>query len=76
MPQEKGFLFHDILPERLMSEPLREGGSKGQLITREELNFMLDEYYTARGWDPQTGTPTREKLRSLGLEYAADQLGL
>ncbi|WP_243174674.1 aldehyde ferredoxin oxidoreductase C-terminal domain-containing protein [Desulfofundulus sp. TPOSR] len=28
---------------------------------------MLDEYYTARGWDPRTGAPTEEKLRELGL---------
>jgi aldehyde:ferredoxin oxidoreductase len=29
--------------------------------------LLLKEYYEARGWDPTTGKPTREKLKSLGL---------
>jgi aldehyde:ferredoxin oxidoreductase len=37
---------------------------------------MLDEYYTVRGWDLDTGIPRREKLVELGLEYVADQLGV
>jgi aldehyde:ferredoxin oxidoreductase len=64
----------DTLPERLMVEPLEHGSSKGQLISKEDLKQMLDEYYTARGWDLNTGTPTREKLEELGLGYVADQL--
>jgi aldehyde:ferredoxin oxidoreductase len=35
---------------------------------------MLDEYYTARGWDVATGAPARGKLVELGLKYAADDL--
>jgi len=35
---------------------------------------MLDEYYTVRGWNLNTGSPTREKLVELGLDYVADQL--
>jgi len=64
----------DTLPERLMTEPIPEGPSKGQLISKDDLNQMLDEYYTARGWDLATGTPTRQKLTELGLKYVADQL--
>ncbi len=63
----------DTLPERLMTEPLRAGASQGHLISREDLAFMLDEYYQARGWDAN-GVPTRTKLADLGLAYAADQL--
>jgi len=66
----------DTLPERLMTEPLSEGGSKGQLIGEADLKVMLDEYYQARGWDPETGIPKREKLDNLGLGYVADQLNL
>ena len=66
----------DTLPERLMTEPLREGGSKGQLISESDLKVMLDEYYRARGWDPETGIPAREKLTELGLDYVAEQLKL
>ncbi len=65
----------DTLPRRLMTEPLKTGASKGHLISQSDLDQMLDEYYTARGWDPATGIPTREKLAELGLEYVAGQLG-
>ena len=64
----------DTLPDRLMTEPLKAGASKGQFISKEDLKKMLDEYYTERGWDLQTGTPTRKKLTELGLEYVADAL--
>jgi aldehyde:ferredoxin oxidoreductase len=57
-----------------MTEPLKAGASKGQMISREDLNTMLDEYYRERGWDEKTGIPTREKLVTLGLEYVADAL--
>lgn len=66
----------DTFPERLMTEPLREGGSKGQLISKEDLNTMLREYYTERGWNPETGIPTRAKLVELNLGYVADMLGV
>ena len=66
----------DTLPERLMTEPLKAGASKGQMISREDLDAMLDEYYTLRGWDVKTGMPTRTKLTDLRLEYVADALEL
>jgi len=62
-------------PERLMTEPLQSGSSKGQLISREDLNKMLDEYYTVRGWDLGTGVPTRKKLKELNLDYVCDEIG-
>jgi aldehyde:ferredoxin oxidoreductase len=64
----------DRLPERLMTEPLEAGASKGQVISKDDLNQMLDEYYTDRGWDLNTGAPTKEKLVELGLEYVADAM--
>ncbi|HUT72935.1 MAG TPA: aldehyde ferredoxin oxidoreductase family protein [Desulfatiglandales bacterium] len=66
----------DTLPERLMKEPLRSGASKGHFISIDDLKQMLDEYYTVRGWDLDSGIPTREKLEELGLGYVSDQLGL
>ncbi len=53
----------DTLPARLLNEPLNEGAPSGQVWKRDE---MLDEYYTLRGWDKE-GTPTRERLKELGL---------
>ena len=66
----------DTFPERLMTEPLKAGVSKGQLISKEDLDLMLDEYYTVRGWGLKNGTPTRAKLIELGLGYVADELGV
>lgn len=53
----------DRLPERLLKNPIPAGPSKG-MVSR--LGDMLPEYYRLRGWD-ETGTPTPEKLKSLGL---------
>ena len=66
----------DTLRERLVTESLKAGASKGHLLSREDLDTMLGEYYSLRGWDAKTGTPTREKLSDLGLAYVADSLGL
>jgi aldehyde:ferredoxin oxidoreductase len=63
----------DTLPERL-SDPLPDGPYKGQRITDEEMQSMLDNYYELRGWDRTTGIPTAMKLRELGLDFVADQL--
>jgi aldehyde:ferredoxin oxidoreductase len=62
----------DTLPERLM-EPLPDGPYKGQRITYEELQLMLDNYYAIRGWD-RNGIPTPMKLGELGLDFVAEQL--
>lgn len=66
----------DTFPERLMTEPLKAGASKGHMISKDDLKRMLDEYYTVRGWTLETGAPTRAKLTELGLEYVADILGV
>ena len=66
----------DTLPNRIMTERLRQGASKGHLISKEDLNLMLNEYYHARGWDLSSGKPNRTKLTELGLTYVADELDL
>jgi aldehyde:ferredoxin oxidoreductase len=65
---------HDKLPRRFMEEPIKSGPSKGQLISREMLDNMLDQYYEFRGWDKETGIPKRERLVELGLEDVADDM--
>jgi aldehyde:ferredoxin oxidoreductase len=57
----------DCWPERFYKEPLPDGGSKGQVIDRDEFDKMLDEYYELRGWD-KNGVPRKEKLQKLKLE--------
>ncbi|HUT68754.1 MAG TPA: aldehyde ferredoxin oxidoreductase family protein [Dehalococcoidales bacterium] len=57
----------DTFPRRLMTEPIKAGASKGQLISQKDLDEMLDEYYAERGWD-KNGTPTAAKLKELGIK--------
>ena len=59
----------DILPKRLMEEPLPEGAAKGMVIDSKTLEGMKDAYYEFRNWDKETGKPGREKLEELGLEF-------
>jgi aldehyde:ferredoxin oxidoreductase len=63
----------DMLPYRVMHEPVPEGIHKGMYCPPEELNAMLDAYYTMRGWTAN-GIPTREKLASLSLESIVGNL--
>ena len=62
--------LNDRLPKALL-EPLADGPVAGFV---PPLEAMLEAYYAARGWDPLTGKPSREKLVSLGLEDAAEDL--
>ena len=61
---------NDKLPKALL-EPLSEGGAEGYVIPFDE---MIRAYYAARGWDPGTGSPTKEKLEFLGLGDVAKDL--
>ena len=64
----------DYLPRRFLDEELPDGPSRGQRLTSEELQRMLDDYYELRGWDKSTGVPTKEKLLELGLKKPAETL--
>jgi aldehyde:ferredoxin oxidoreductase len=55
----------DTIPRRFREEPLEKHHIPP--LTQEKLDLMLDEYYTARGWDAKTSIPTREKLMELNL---------
>jgi aldehyde:ferredoxin oxidoreductase len=55
---------------RLLLQPLADGPTEGYV---PDLDVMLREYYAVRGWDPETGKPTRETLAGLGLGFAAGE---
>ncbi len=57
----------DDLPIRVKEEPLPDPRVKGQRISQEDLDCMLDDYYQLRGWD-RNGVPTEEKLSALGIK--------
>jgi aldehyde:ferredoxin oxidoreductase len=63
----------DTFPERIMTEPLKGGESKGQYISQEDLDTMLNEYYKERNWTEE-GIPTKEKLEELGIGYLYNML--
>jgi aldehyde:ferredoxin oxidoreductase len=56
----------DVLPWKVMHEPIPEGPSAGMYCPPEELDGMLDAYYALRGWSRE-GVPTSDRLASLGL---------
>jgi aldehyde:ferredoxin oxidoreductase len=63
----------DDLPERFYQEPRAGGAGQGAVASREETSRLLDAYYKLRGWDIQSGIPTRKKLAELGLDDVADK---
>lgn len=54
----------DDLPLRTKTEPIIDGPAKGHRITQEMLDQMLDEYYSARGWN-RNGVPKKETTDEL-----------
>jgi aldehyde:ferredoxin oxidoreductase len=58
----------DTQPRRLLVEKSPSPGrAKGHVVY---LKQMLDDYYRLRNWDGETGIPTAQKLKDLGLKYA------
>lgn len=53
----------DLLPPRIVKEPMPDGPAKGHVCGLED---MLDNYYRLRGWNAE-GVPEGDKLRELNL---------
>ena len=53
----------DTLPPRMLKEPAPSGSAEGKV---SELDRMMPEYYSLRGWT-ESGQPTNETLARLGL---------
>ncbi len=61
----------DTLPWKAMNQPISDDGPvKGAVVTQDELDLMLDDYYQARGWTVE-GIPPKTKLKELGLQEFA-----
>jgi len=59
----------DVLPPRLLQEPLPDGPSKGEILEKD-FDLLVDEFYQVCGWDINTGIPSRKTLQRLGLDKA------
>ena len=59
----------DNLPKRFL-QPYHDYGEDSISIV-PDFQEMLEAYYHARGWIPETAYPSREKLVQLDLEWTA-----
>ncbi len=59
----------DTLPPRFVKEKLPDGPSKGNRISKKDMDYMRQEYYQLRGWDKK-GVPLDKTLNQLRIEYA------
>ena len=57
---------NDYPPLRFMTEEIKHGPYKGELMNREKFDRMLDENYRIHGWS-NNGIPKRRTLVKLGL---------
>ena len=62
----------DTIPRRMLEEPVEDAHIPA--IGKENMDIMLDDYYTLRGWDVETGIPKEDKLRELDLDFAINDL--
>ena len=65
----------DHLPYRWQHDPLKEGASAGHVVTEEELEYLKDLYYEAKGWTKE-GLIPKAKLIELGMEDVAEEIGV
>jgi aldehyde:ferredoxin oxidoreductase len=54
-------------PEAWFKEPGFKDYLRERPLSRLKVDQMIESYYLEQGWDPDTGLPTRERLRELGL---------
>jgi len=65
----------DHLPYRWQHDPMTEGASAGYVVTEEELKYLRDIYYEAKGWTEE-GLIPKEKLIALGMDDVAEEIGV
>lgn len=57
----------DVLPERFFKDAYTIGPQKDVILDRKEFKDIMLDYYRNRGWDTETGIPTEQKLKELGI---------
>ena len=54
---------------------MQEGPSAGYVVTEEELEYLKDIYYEAKGWTKE-GLIPKKKLVELGMKDVAEEIGV
>ena len=54
---------------------MTKGPSAGHVVTDEELEYMKDLYYKAKGWT-KDGLIPKKKLQDLGMPDVAEAIGV
>jgi aldehyde:ferredoxin oxidoreductase len=67
-------LLQNKLAGRLLGKPPKEAGPTAGVTTDDAM--MLRDYYTAMGWNPETGMPDKKHLEELGMGDVAEKLKL
>ena len=65
----------DRLNYRWHHEPMTQGPSAGHVVTEEELEYLKDLYYKAKGWTAE-GLIPKDKLIELGMTDVAEEIGV
>ncbi|MBN1487780.1 MAG: aldehyde ferredoxin oxidoreductase family protein [Anaerolineae bacterium] len=65
----------DHLPYRWHHDPMTKGPSAGHVVTEEELEYLKDLYYEAKGWT-NDGLIPKQKLIDLGMDDVAEEIGV
>jgi aldehyde:ferredoxin oxidoreductase len=54
---------------------MKEGPSAGAMVTEDELEYMKDLYYEAKGWTKE-GLIPKKVLVALGMDDVAEEIGV
>ncbi len=54
---------------------MKEGPSAGHVVTVDELEYLKDTYYEAKGWTKE-GLIPKSKLVELGMDDVAEVIGV
>ncbi len=66
---------HDKLPEKMFGRPTDPRSRyPGRTLEHAPFESLRSRYYRLRGWDPDSGIPTRATLEACGLSDYADAL--
>jgi aldehyde:ferredoxin oxidoreductase len=66
--RDRAMEVNAIFPSLIYPDP------RGETVSWEDFNDLVDLYYECRGWDKDTGWPTRETWERYGLADIADDM--